>query len=238
MSAADAASAGHRAPLNAAFDDVPEQYDDLRAAGHMARRRLAFFSAVVGRTPGPVVELGCGTGTLLRQLAAAHPDRTFLGVEPLPNYVEFARERAAALALDNVRFEAAPGESFGQVVPEGSAGLVVSVDALHHVVDLDRVVDQVFTATRGNGRWVAMEPNRVHPYVLAYHVLTHGERTFDAGDFLARARARGWSLVRRRLMYTYPSGVSRVPAWAARLELRLEHNRLLAGAVVHDLVRP
>ena len=238
MPAADDAPARHSAPLNGAFDDVPEQYDDLRAAGHMARRRMAFFSTVVQRTPGPVVELGCGTGTLLRQLAAAHPHRTFLGIEPLPNYVEFARERAAALHLANVRFEAAPGESFGQVVPPASAGLVISVDALHHVVDLDRVIDEVFTATRENGRWVTMEPNRVHPYVLAYHVLTHGERTFDAADFLTRARARGWSLVRRRLMYIYPSGVPRVPAWAARLELHLECSRPFAGAIVHDLVRP
>jgi ubiquinone/menaquinone biosynthesis C-methylase UbiE len=238
VSAAADAPAVPGAPLNAAFDDLPEAYDDLRAGGHMARRRLAFFSTVVQRSPGPVVELGCGTGTLLRQLAAAHPHRTFLGVEPLPNYVEFARERAAALDLGNVRFEAAPGESLGQVVPPASAGLVISVDALHHVVDLDRVVDQVFTATRENGRWVTMEPNRVHPYVLAYHVLTHGERTFDAGDFLARARARGWCLVRRRLMYTYPSGVAAVPTWAARLELNLERSRVLAGAIVHDLVRP
>jgi ubiquinone/menaquinone biosynthesis C-methylase UbiE len=229
---------GQGRALNGSFDDDPESYDDLRAAGHMARRRVAFFSTAVHRTPGPVVELGCGTGTLLRQLAAAHPDRDFLGVEPLANYVEFARREAAALGLSNVRFEAATGEVLGTVVPPGSAGLVISVDALHHVQDLDRVVDEVFTATRRSGRWVAMEPDRLHPYVLAYHVLTEGERTFPARDFLRRARSRGWELVRRRRLFTYPSGVARVPGWAARLERRWEHRPFLAGAIVHDLVRP
>jgi ubiquinone/menaquinone biosynthesis C-methylase UbiE len=225
-------------PFNASFDDLPEAYDDLRAGGHMARRRVAFFSTVVHRTPGPVVELGCGTGTLLRQLAAAHPDRSFLGVEPLDNYVEFARQRAAAQGLDNVRFEAGTGEVLGSVVEPGSAGLVISVDALHHVQDLGRVVAEVLTATRHDGRWVTMEPDRLHPYVLAYHVLTAGERTFDPADFLRRARAAGWALVRRRRMFIYPSGVSRVPGWAEQLERSLERRRVVAGAIVHDLVRP
>jgi SAM-dependent methyltransferase len=231
------AVASDRGPLNASYDDEPEAYDDLRAAGHMARRRVEYFRRVVHRVPGPVVELGCGTGTLLRGLAAAHPDRSFLGVEPLSNYVEFARERAADTGLTNVRFAAAPGEEFGSVVPPGSAGLVISVDSLHHVEDLDRVVTGVATATAPDGRWYAMEPNRLHPYVLAYHLLTTGERTFDPGQFLRLARRRGWALVGRRRMYVFPSGVPAVPAWAERLERQLESSRLLSGAVVHDLVR-
>ncbi|WP_369132754.1 methyltransferase domain-containing protein [Modestobacter sp. I12A-02662] len=231
------AAGGPERPLNASFDDEPERYDDLRAAGHMARRRAEYFRRVVARVPGQVVELGCGTGTLLRRLATVHPDRSFLGVEPLPNYVEFARERAAAAGLRNVRFESAPGEELDQVVPSGSAGLVISVDSLHHVVDLDRVVAAVHAATAVDGRWYAMEPNRVHPYVWAYHVLTTGERTFAARDFLRRARQQGWTLVDRRRMFIYPSGVRSVPAWAAGLERQLETNRLLSGALVHDLVR-
>ncbi len=230
-------SGGTEGPLNAAFDDEPERYDDLRAAGHMARRRAEYFRHVVARVPGQVVELGCGTGTLLRRLATVHPDRSFLGVEPLPNYVDFARERAAAAGLRNVRFESAPGEELDSVVPPAAAGLVVSVDSLHHVVDLDRVVAAVRAVTAVDGRWYAMEPNRVHPYVWAYHVLTTGERTFAARDFLRRARQQGWALVDRRRMFIYPSGVRAVPGWAARLERQLESNRLLSGAVVHDLVR-
>ncbi|HEX2074239.1 MAG TPA: hypothetical protein VHF92_10675, partial [Geodermatophilus sp.] len=60
--------------FNASFDERPDEYDDLRASGHMARRRAEYFLGVVDRFPGAVVELGCGTGTLLRQLAAARPD--------------------------------------------------------------------------------------------------------------------------------------------------------------------
>ena len=72
-----------RGPYNAGFDDRPQTYDELRAEGHMARRRVEFYTRVVDETPGLVLELGSGTGTLLRRLAASRPDRTFVGVEPL-----------------------------------------------------------------------------------------------------------------------------------------------------------
>jgi SAM-dependent methyltransferase len=238
VTAEERAPAEPTTPFNASYDDTPEEYDELRDQGHMSRRRLEFFSQVVARTPGLVAELGCGTGTLLRHLAARFPDRSFVGVEPLPNYVDFAAERAAVMGLTNIRFAAATGEELTSVVAPASAGLVITVDALHHVTDLDRVVQQAFTVTRHDGRWWSMEPNRVHPYVLAYHVLTDGERTFPARDFLRRARDAGWQLVGRRTMYLYPSGVRAVPPFAERLERRLERNVLLAGAVVHDLVRP
>lgn len=223
--------------LNASFDDRPDAYDELRASGHMARRRVEFFLEVVDGSPGTVVELGCGTGTLLRHLARARPERSFVGVEPLENYVRFARERARDAGLTNVRFEVGTGEELTSAVPGGGAGLVISVDALHHVHDLDRVLAQVAAASAPGVRWVAMEPNRLHPYVAAYHLLTPGERTFPVRDFLRRARSAGWELHDRRTLFLYPSGVQRVPGWAARLETRLEGWRPLAGGVVLDLRR-
>jgi SAM-dependent methyltransferase len=222
-------------PFNAAFDEFPEAYDELRAAGHMARRRADFFTGVIDRFPGVVLEIGCGTGTLLRNLAARRPDRQFIGVEPLPNYVDFARAKAAGAGTGNVQFAAATGETLSEVVAPGSVGLVISVDALHHVTDTDQVVREVSRAATPGAHWWAMEPNRVHPYVWAYHVFTDGERTFPARDFLRRARAGGWELASRQNMYLYPSGIAQVPGWAEQLELRLERFRPVAGAVVLDL---
>ena len=229
------ADAGVAQPYNAAFDEFPEAYDELRAAGHMARRRADYFTDVVDAVPGTVLEIGCGTGTLLRNLAERRPDRQFIGIEPLANYVEFARGKAAAAGTGNVRFEAATGETLSSVVEPDSVGLVISVDALHHVTDTDQVVREVARAAVPGARWRAMEPNRVHPYVWVYHVATPGERTFNARDFLRRARRGGWELVGRHNMYLYPSGVTQLPAWAERVELRFERLRPVAGAVVLDL---
>jgi SAM-dependent methyltransferase len=222
---------------NAGFDGIPEDYDRLRAAGHMSRRRLDILTDLLRGSRGKVVELGCGTGTLLRRLAERLPDRTFLGVEPLANYVEFARARAAAEGLGNVSFAVGTGERFASVAGRASAGAVISVDALHHVSDVGRTIAEVAEVAEPGAHWFAMEPDRLHPYVLAYHVLTAGERTFPAREFVRHATGAGWRLGGRRRYFLYPSGVQRVPGWAATLERRVEGVPVLSGAVLLDLVR-
>lgn len=238
MAAADLPPPGRPgARLNAGFDEVPDVYDELRATGHMARRREEDVAGLVAATTGPVLEVGCGTGTLLRALAARFPDRRFLGVEPLADYVTFAATRAREAGLANVRFAVGTGEGLSAVVDPASVGLVVSVDTLHHVSDVAAVAREVATAARPGARWRALEPNRLHPYVWLYHTLTAGERTFAVHPFLRAAGAAGWQLTARHRLFLYPSGVPRVPAWAERLERRWESNPLLSGAVVLDLVR-
>jgi ubiquinone/menaquinone biosynthesis C-methylase UbiE len=235
-----ASGSGRRKPAercNAGFDDRPDEYDSLRSSGHMARRRAEHFAAVVAAVPGTVLEIGCGTGTLLHGLAARFPDRQFRGVEPLPGYVDFARERAEADGLDNLRFTVGTAESLGAAVPDGSVGLLVSVDTLHHVTDVDATVREAARAVVPGGRWHAMEPNRLHPYVWIYHTVTEGERTFPVAPFLRSARGAGWRLGSRGSRFLVPSGVRHLPRWAQRLERRAEHLRPLAGAVVLDLVR-
>src|SRR4051794_32325153 len=220
---------------NAGFDDRPEDYDRLRAAGHMAHRRLDHFTQVVDRVPGSVLEVGTGTGTLLSALAARRPDRTFVGVEPLPNYVDFANERARQDGLGNVRFEAGTAEDLAGLVEPASVGLVITVDMLHHVQDLGRTVREVRRVVSPGGRWHAMEPNRVHPYVWTYHVLVPGERTFPVRRFLAEATAAEWELCEKSRLFLFPSGVRRVPERLARLERRWEHVPVLAGGVTLEL---
>jgi hypothetical protein len=77
----------------------------------------------------------------------------------------------------------------------------------------------------------------LHPYVLAYHVVTPGERTFAVRDFRRRAAARGWRPAGIESLFLYPSGVQRVPTWAERFERRAERLRMVSGGVVLDLVR-
>jgi ubiquinone/menaquinone biosynthesis C-methylase UbiE len=224
--------------LNASFDDVPDAYDQLRTSGHMARRRAEYFEGVVAESSGLVLELGCGTGPLLRHLAARFPQRTFVGVEPLTTYVEFARRRAAEAHLTNVRFEVGLAEDIAAVAGPVPAGLVISVDMLHHVRDMGKVAREALKVTAAGGRWRAQEPNAVHPYVWLYHTLTAGERTFPVRSFLDVARGAGWQPAGRECMYLFPSGVAKVPGWAERLERRAERLRPIAGGVVLDLLRP
>jgi SAM-dependent methyltransferase len=235
MSSAERDATAPPSRWNAGFDERPEDYDRLRAAGHMARRRLEHFTQVVDRVPGTVLEIGTGTGTLLSALAERRPDRTFLGVEPLANYVEFANERASGAGRRNVRFIAGTAEDVAELVEPGSVGLVMSVDTLHHVQDVDRVVRGVHRVVAPGGRWHAMEPNRLHPYVWTYQVLVPGERTLPAPRYRGRPAAAGWELCERSRLFLFPSGVQQLPPRWERLERRWERVPVLAGAVTLEL---
>ncbi|MBC3760770.1 class I SAM-dependent methyltransferase [Quadrisphaera oryzae] len=236
-SARPGAAPGEPRRYNASYDEQPEVYETLRAEGHMTRRRVQYFEEVLRRVPGRVLEVGSGTGTLLRRLAGTHPERRFTGVEPLPNYVDFANGRSRDLGLDNVVFEVGTGEVLPAGVADSSVDLIISVDALHHVEDLDAVIAEASRVAAPGARWRAMEPNRLHPYVFLWHTVTAGERTFDAGDFLRRAQAAGWRLVGKDRLYIFPSTVQQVPAWAERLERRLERVPFLSGGLALDLVK-
>lgn len=82
------------------------------------------------RLPEPcarALDVGCGTGRITRCLAARC--REVIGIDPAPEMVRVARERAAALG--NVRFECTGLEEFD--APPGSFDAVVAVLVLHHV---------------------------------------------------------------------------------------------------------
>jgi hypothetical protein len=85
--------------FNASFDERPDAYDTLRGRGAMARRWHDRLSVAVRASPGPVVEPGTGSGTLLRDLAARRPDGTFLASNRRPATVPRPCAGGARLAV-------------------------------------------------------------------------------------------------------------------------------------------
>jgi tRNA (guanine-N7-)-methyltransferase len=56
------------------------------------------------------VEIGCGKGAFLNDLASAHPERNVLAVERSVKYHRLSCERAARRGLDNIRLVRTTGE--------------------------------------------------------------------------------------------------------------------------------
>ena len=235
------ASSGSRSGtrLNASHDDDAEGYDAQRRGSWMSSRRLAYALEHLDReAPSLVLEVGSGTGALLLDVAAARPSLRFVGVEPLPNYVEYANARALELGVANVTFCEGTGESLPVEVTGQSFDMVLSTDTLHHVVDLAAVTRNVHAVTRPGGAWLAMEPNRLNPYMLAYHLMTAGERNFSPQRFLRGARAAGWSKDGFDRLFLIPSAVASPSPWMQRAERRLERVPVLAGGVAVLLRKP
>ena len=65
--------------------------------------RAVDWAAIFGRVAPLEIDLGCGDGSYLTELAAAHPERNFIGVELLFGRVRGACKRIARLELTNAR---------------------------------------------------------------------------------------------------------------------------------------
>ncbi|MGO9297425.1 MAG: class I SAM-dependent methyltransferase [Streptosporangiaceae bacterium] len=117
----------------AAFDARAPGYEEgwLGQLHHQIADRTADLA--VGRVPAPqrILDVGCGTGYLLRQLAARCPQaRELAGIDPAPAMVAAAQQAAAD---DRLRLQSGTAEHLPW--PAGTFDLVVSTTSFDHWAD-------------------------------------------------------------------------------------------------------
>jgi trans-aconitate methyltransferase len=182
-----------------------------------------------------IVELGCGPGGVLAELASRHPEARFLGVDVEEEMIIHARDHHAG---ENVRFELV---DLSTQPPAEVADFAYSIDLLHHVRDVDRFLAGVHAAVRRGATWLVIEPNVFHPYIF-WSQARMRRAGFDEDHFrpwrIEPALERAAFEVRdRRYAFLFPGWVDSVPSAVAWLEPLLERARVLGGSVVYVLER-
>ena len=142
----------------------------LRTLHNMVPARLKFFDRLVGDWRGKkVLDLGCGGGFMAEAMAAKGARVT--GLDPAREALAAARRHAEAqgLAIDY-------REGQGEALPfaDGSFDIVASCDALEHVDDLGRVLDEVARVLKPDGLFLFDTINR-NP-VASFIAVTMAER--------------------------------------------------------------
>jgi len=109
----------------------------LRATAAQLLDYVDGFVGFVARRSGNVriLEVGVGTGSLLRAALERWPMAGFIATDPAPAMVGLARTRLdeAGVATDRVRFVTAPAQALS--VPDASVDLVISTFVLQLVPD-------------------------------------------------------------------------------------------------------
>jgi ubiquinone/menaquinone biosynthesis C-methylase UbiE len=111
------------------------------------------YLGLLGIAPGErILEIGCGSGVVLRDLARrVAPGGRAVGLDPSPAMLTVARELAAAAGLAEL-VELHEGDARSLPFADGAFDAVLAVTALVHIPDVERTVAEMVRVARRGGR--------------------------------------------------------------------------------------
>lgn len=152
----------HAAPELEAHDNIFSHpllhtYASLRAFGNLTGQLEAVVTALRERTqPGDeILSVGCGLCVKERVLAAALPDRRFVGVDIADRTLATARRDIAAADLHNLTVELGDFNRL-QLAPR-RFGAILGLGAIHHIEALEDFWQQCRRGLRPGGSVLAQE---------------------------------------------------------------------------------
>jgi SAM-dependent methyltransferase len=162
------------------YDGLADWYDQEIRRLDVTATALRSLTRLVGPGPGKCLDLGCGTGIAIPDLA--NLGWTVIGVDISADQLRVAREQAGDLAEDLIEADASQ-----LPFPSNSFDLVGSMFTHTDFDDPERAFAEVFRVLRPGGKflYVGTHPCFVSPYV---------ERKPGA-DFVLHPgyRRRGWT---------------------------------------------
>ncbi len=141
------------------FDDIADVYDETlpsHVMDHYLRKRVAYIR---GHAPlGRVLDMGCGTGVLAKELDAAGYD--VVGLDPSGPMLE-------VMAREAPKVEGVRGSGTDLPFPDGEFDFAVSVATMHHVADraaVRKALLEMARVVRPGGRVLIWDHNPRNPY--------------------------------------------------------------------------
>jgi SAM-dependent methyltransferase len=133
------------------------------------------------------LEVGCGTGYVLRGVGSEFPKVRLVGTELFVEGLPFAAERCPDAELLQMDAREIPYQE--------SFDVVSAFDVLEHIAEDQRVIEQMFGALKPGGLFMATVPQHMFLWSdrdrIAHHV-----RRYDRGQLDDRVRRAGFEPVR------------------------------------------
>ena len=191
------------------FDAKASVYESNRLAAWYVAHAETILDRLALRPGEFVLDIGCGTGYLLREIVRRFPGVDGAGLDLAPSMIEEARNRAASEGLPNLRFGCADWEAaafdLDALIGGRRPSCVVCANALHYFSSPQEALNKMRIVLVPGGRVWVLERARersvltavwdwMHRYVIRDHVRFY--RTEVLSDMMRKA---GFGEVRTEL---------------------------------------
>lgn len=143
------------------FDGLAQSYEANRLSGwYKAHANLLLDTCGLPPT-GTVLDVGCGTGYLLREVAKRCGGLRAVGLDVSPAMIDQATHLAESAGLGNVQFVLADWESMTDsavVLPD--CDVIFCVNTLHYFTDPLSAAERFFSWLKPNGKLYILERDK------------------------------------------------------------------------------
>lgn len=173
-----------------------------------------------------MLEIGCGTGSVLLALQRAAPELRLTGSELHPEGLAFARRRLGdGVALMQMDARAIPAREQFDVIG--------AFDVIEHIPEDEAVLRAMHAALKPGGGAIVAVPQ--HPWLWsAFDDAAHHQRRYRRGELEAKLRGAGFEI----LASTSFNAVLLPLMAASRLTMRLRGGRSKPAAALSELAMP
>lgn len=162
-----------------------DHFIDIASRAHA----VAEAARVAGPAPSMIVEIGCSSGFLLRELMTRLPGHFFLGADYTYGTLETLGNNLPAVPLVQFDLTQCP-------LPDAFADVVVLLNVLEHIDDDEVAIKEIFRIVRPGGSVIIEVPAGSSLFDVYDRALLHCRR-YDMPMLLARLRKAGFQIERK-----------------------------------------
>lgn len=179
---------------------------------HVLQRALNDLQRLAPELPkgGVVLDIGTGHGFSLLELSARFEPRTLHAVDPDPAFSQRCAANRAACSAD-VRLHQQHAEQLP--LPDGSVDLILCHQTLHHIVDQQTALREMWRVLRPGGRLLLAESTRayIHSWIIRLLFRHPMDVQRSADEYLNLLRQAGFEIK--------PEHISTPYLWWSRKDL-------------------